>query len=278
MLEEAIECTDNPLWNTKGAAETMQATESPALEARGWDLEGLEMSCPALADIATTSIAEAVKAEAAANFGQALALLQQARIQLLTALAAAESDVHSSPMRREAIQEALAELEQRIQALTEAVQTGLRAAGLRCPLFARGDNDTVPPPTEMKSDRHSPVQTPGPARSRFTPESHKKQPQTPQERRLRMEEVNASRKRLEAAAGALSGAGTPPPELVEKLLATGESFGSTLRNQSGLKAAVAHLERAVEIMRYMPQKTIGVKARADAFDTACDILRAAARI
>ena len=93
-----------------------------------------------------------------------------------------------------------------------------------------------------------------------------------------MEEVNASRKRLEAAAGALSGVGTPPPELVEELLATGESFGSTLRNQSGLEAAVAHLERAVEIMRYMPQKTIGVKARADAFDTACDILRAAARI
>lgn len=248
------------------------------LQARGWDMEGLEMSCPALADIATTSIAEAIKAEAAANFGQALTLLQQARTQLLEA---AETDSGSTPLRREAIQEAIQELGERIEALTSAVETGLRAAGLRCPLFARADNNAETPVTgEQKPSERRRLQEQTPVSSVcFTPISNKRNSQTPQERRLRMEEVNASRKRLEAAAGGALSQGNElelAGPLVEDLLAAGESFGCTLRNKGGLEAAVAHLERSVEIMRCMPKKTEGVAARAAAFDTAIEILLASA--
>jgi len=273
VLEEAIECTDNPLWST----ETPQAADrrSP-MHARGVDLDDLERSCPALADIATSSIAEAVKAEASANFGHALALLQQARSTLQEA---AVSEI--TPLRKAAIAEALTELEERIQALTQGVQAALRAAGLRCPFFARDDDGAVTPVTQPPAKPSSSrlVRTPVSTPSRFTPGSIR-QPQTPQERRLRMEEVNTSRKRLEAAAGALSGG--EEPALIEDLLAAGESFGSTLhqggRHLGGLEAAVSHLVRAVEIMRCMAQQTEGVAARALAFDNAIEILREAAGI
>ena len=171
------------------------ATTQATLEARGFDVEALELSCPELAEVATNSIAEAVKAEANANFGQALELLQQAKSQLMLA---SRREQGSTPIRREAIGEAMDELDARIDALVTVVQGALERAGLRCPLFS--NLHCQQPEDRCTSANPIVAWTPSchtPSRGLHSSKSSHA-PVTPQERRLRMEEVNGARKRLEA--------------------------------------------------------------------------------
>jgi hypothetical protein len=101
-----------------------------------------------------------------------------------------------------------------------------------------------------------------------------------------MEDVNCSRKRLEAAAGALMqgraqgvSPGAPEPatrreattECRLELIAAAEGFGQILRNEGSLVAAVTHLERAVEILRGMCSGE-QTEAKVAAFEEAIRIL------
>jgi len=270
VLDEAIRCTENPLWATSSPAPTVPESnkEVPAEAFTA----NLQQALPEFADAATASIAAAIEAEANANFGDALQKLRQARGELMMGVETREGQkVETSAAAAAAVHDALAEIDVRIASLIE----GVRSCGLRCPLFA--PEVALSPSPVRGSGRFArsgvsltPRSTPRTGVRSFL---ESQSAVTPQERKTRMEEVNAARKRLEALAAELEEGDTV--EIVEGLFSAAESFGYTLRNSGDFSVAISHLQRAVEIVRCMHSATdeaTAVSRKAASFDVAIRLL------
>jgi len=267
-----------------------------------------QLTCTELANLATDSIAEAVKAEAAANFGEALSHLQEARSTLDMA-----SRISTAGERMAHVTNAIHEVDVRIEALT----TFVRSTCARCTQFGMAS-----PPPRMESpsprsaghiDRHHLKEELVQAGDAEAEESHSRAgasfPRSREgslprsgrglseselghssfasismrspsvdlsatQRRQRMEQVNRARKELERAASALDEEHSSQQE--EDLINAAHQFGLTLRNKEDHNAAITHLRRAHEIMSCMdisPGQE-GAPTRGAAFLRAVEVLSA----